>query len=139
MNQLQSLKISLDSLLYDTEKIHSHLQNRSGSFDPGQVDLDCKLYCQQYNAIRDFTRNLPDGETITILKERMAELPDITEFDFRHEPSGFSLDVILPIVGEWLKDTLTTNGLREKMEDIYRGLNTIQFMLKGLTNSQVAD
>lgn len=139
MNQLQSLKISLDSFLYDTERIHSHLQNQSGSFDPGRVDLDYKVYCQQYNAIRAFTRNLPDSDTIAILKERMAELPDITEFDFTHEPSGFSLDVILPIVGEWLKDTFTTNGLQQKMEEIYRGLNTIQFMLKGLTNSQVAD
>lgn len=137
MNQLQSLKISLDSFLYDTEKIHVHLQNQSGSFDPGNIDLDYKLYCQQYNAIREFTRNLPESETISILKERMAALPDITEFDFRHEPSGFSLDLLLPIIGEWLKDSLVTNGLKEKMEDIYRGMNTIQFMLKGLTNSQV--
>lgn len=125
--------------MYQTEKIHHHLQNRSGTFDPGSIDLDYKLYCQQYNAIREFTHNLPGGETIDMLKKRMAGLPTITEFDFRHEPSGFSLDVILPIVGEWLKDTFTTGKLQGKMEDIYRGLHTIQFMLKGLTNSQVAD
>lgn len=137
MDKLLSLKISLDSFLYETEKIHTHLQNRSGSFDPGDIDIDYRIYCRQYVAIRQFVQELPHNDSVDIIKERVAELPEITEFDFRHEPSGFSWHVVLPIIGEWLKDSFVTNKLQEKMEDIYRSLNTVHFMLKALTNSQV--
>lgn len=139
MTNYQPLFVSINYLIRETDKIRFCLYNRSGfSFDPSKIDVDYKIYCQYYLSVRTFVGQLPLNAHTNILKERVAGMPEIMEEDF----SGYQVNTSDNLFGSLLSwitgwgNSSYAELLQNKINDVHRGLSTMQFMLKGLTSQQ---
>jgi hypothetical protein len=144
MTQLTSLKISIDSLLNETNTGVIYLDSKITQliFNPAIIDghIDGKAYCSLYVAIRKFANEMQLNDNTRIIKEKIRELPLLTIKDFRYETisvSAFLLYILFPVgIVIWISRYVKINALTDKLRDVQRTLNTAAFMLRALTESK---
>ena len=142
MTQLTALKIAVGSLINDTKKITDLLDSRSKQlvFYPAiiEADIDYKIYCSEYNDIKDFCRDMSLDENSKIIKDKISELPSLTEKDFKFHNSAipiFLLYVLFPLgIIIWINSYFKIASLNNKLKGAARTLNTTEFMLKALAD-----
>lgn len=141
MTQLENLKISVDSLMNETKRIFQFLAKNQVNLiffhNILQADIDYKNYCSLYAAIKSYAAALPSDLDVQILKEKIVELPPLSQKDFAYSPVSVPtilLFLLLPLgIIVWIINYVHISALTDKMRSIERTLGTIDFMLKAFT------
>ena len=141
MTQLENLKISVDSLMNETKRIFQFLTKNQVNLiffhNILQADIDYKNYCSLYAAIKSYAAVLPSEANVQILKEKIVELPPLSQKDFAYSPVSVPtilLFLLLPLgIIVWIINYVHISALTDKMRSIERTLGTIDFMLKAFT------
>jgi len=141
MTQLENLKISVDSLMNETKRIFQFLTKNQVNLiffhNILQADIDYKNYCSLYAAIKSYAAALPSDADVQILKEKIVELPPLSQKDFAYSPVSVPtilLFLLLPLgIIVWIINYVHISALTDKMRSIERTLGTIDFMLKAFT------
>lgn len=141
MNSLNNLSVSIKNLENETSTFIQYFSNRLIQliFSPVilDADLDIKNYCLLLKSIKDYSYGLPSNENSLIIKEKVSNLPDLKESDFRfytHIPiQGWILFILLPIgIIIWFIYYLKITALTEKLNIVKANLGTIDFFLNNL-------
>jgi hypothetical protein len=141
MTQLENLKISVDSLMTETKRISQFLSTKQVNLiffhNILQADIDYKSYCSLYAAIKSYSNAIPPDADTQILKEKIEELPALSQKDFAYSPVSVPtilLFLVLPLgIIVWIINYVHINALSDKMRSIERTLGTVEFMLRAFT------
>jgi len=142
MTQLVSLKISLSNFAIDTNRISHLIDSRFANlvFYPSilEADIDYKNYCNQLEAIKKYSTQLTVNDDTNIIKEKILELPTISQADFQIYSWGINsylLFILLPLglIG-WTNTYFKITTLQTKLKETERTFGTLNFMLKALTS-----
>ncbi|NNV54105.1 hypothetical protein [Limnovirga soli] len=143
MTQLVSLKVSIYNFAIETNRISQLIDSRFTNliFYPNilEADIDYKNYCNQLDAIKKYSDQLTINDDTIIIKEKISELPTISQSDFQIYSWGinqYMLFILLPLglIG-WTNTYFKIIKLQTKLKDTERTIGTLSFMLKALTNS----
>jgi hypothetical protein len=142
MTQLESLKISLSNFSNETTRISQYIDSNLSKlvFYPiiFEADIDQKSYYNQLDEIKKYSNKLIINEDTKLIREKIAEMPTITQSDFNIYSIGINhylLYILLPLgLISWTSTYFKIINLQNKVKDIERTLGTLNFMLKALTN-----
>lgn len=137
MNDFSKLSISIDSLMNETKKIISFLDNDKMSMilyaRVIDADIDIKSYCSLSSSVKQSSA-LFQNDDAEPLTQKLNELPDVNESDFMFQtmnlPSAI-LFIFFPLgILIWLTSYFKLSALIDKLRAIESKLGTIEFMLK---------
>ena len=141
MRELNNLKISVNSLMNETQRISQFLISKQTTliFFRNMLDteVDHVIYCAHYASIKEYADALELNPDTKIIKEKIAALPPISKKDFEYWVSfpTIVLFLVLPLgIIIWIRNYFHVSALSDKLRVIERLLGTIDFMLKALTN-----
>src|SRR3954466_16210133 len=97
MTQLENLKISVDSLENETKRISQFLISKQTNLiffhNILLADIDYESYCSLYASVKKFADTLTIDADTKIIKEKVGELPPLSEKDFAY--SGINVPAII--------------------------------------------
>ena len=141
MRELNNLKISVNSLMNETQRISQFLLSKQTNLiffrNMLEADVDHISYCSHYASIKEYADTLALDADTKIIKEKIAALPPISKKDFEYWVSfpTIVLFLVLPLgIIIWIRNYFHVSALSDKLRVIERLLGTIDFMLKALTN-----
>lgn len=136
---VNSFAISLSSLKTQTQNLYDYLDGNFWVivYDASPLGLDYKAYSSHYYGLISYTRNLPDGSSFQMMKEKVRTLPEI-------EPKEFELFTLLEIIPRILfytilfplalfyirRNYIKVSNLQAKIGEINSKLGTLEFLLK---------
>lgn len=140
-SDIQRLYSSLRSLQIESTKMKDYIERnqRQVAFSPWLFDADYKVYCKHYNGVIDFCRNLDKELLDPFIKEKILNLPDLSESDFKFSTFGIPVPILYTILFPVGLIALGMNYsklsvLKSKFWDIEGNLGTITFMVKAALN-----
>ncbi len=141
MSNLNSLSISIKSLDKETLIFIEYFNNQLIQlvFNPIilEADLDIKNYCYLLKSIKEYTFDLHLNETNQIIVEKINNIPELNERDFKFYTNtpitGWLLFLILPIgIIIWGIYYIKISDITEKLNIVKSNLGTIDFILNNL-------
>ena len=141
MRELNNLKIGVNSLMNETQRISQFLISKQTNLiffrNILENDIDYASYISLYDSIKEYAGALALDEDTKIIKDKIAELPPVSKKDFAYKISfpTIVLFFILPLgIIIWIRNYFHMSALSDKLRIIERLLGTIDFMLKAATN-----
>jgi hypothetical protein len=137
-NPLSNLSVSIKSVCNETNNFISYLDKNIFNliFYPNiiEADLASDDYCKLLKSIKNYATDLPSIQDNTNIKEKINELPDIQEKEFKFYSSSIPiwiLYIVFPIgIIIWINYYLKITRLIDRLRITSTKLGTIDFFLK---------
>ena len=99
-----------------------------------EADIASDDYCKLIKSIKNYVNNLPSSYEYIIIREKVSEIPEIEEKEFKFyfsSASNWGLYIIFPLgITIWLNYYFKIKSLINKLRKVSGKLGTIDFFLK---------